>query len=589
MDNFFLNFKKSFSHVYKNAKGAFYITIIQAIVNASQVYVLAYINRLILNRLSIALNLEPNWQDVLVPIVEVVILNWLIVLLYSAVGKIFQYYMAKSTLKYNIIATQQLYTKLANMDISYFDNPQENNHVKQAYQDMVGYFSLFQSAVGLFLAFFSFVLSFVIIVRFNPLLTVLVLVSLIPSFFLKRYIRKSNYDLERSLNGLNRRVDYLGGIFQGQHSAQDLRLYPSFFRMAMNKYVFYSEKRNSEKMALQRKNSLWEVGYAILYGLLNVLINIYILFTIIKKTLAIGDLSYYTTITGNLGKNVESCFTSISELALSNARVTNYRLFLEKKPEVDREGTDPVADLSVHTFEFHDVTFRYPNTDKDVLRCVSFSFSSNQKIAFAGLIGCVKTTLIKLLLRFYDPTSGEIYLDGKNIKEYDVVSYRNLFSAMFQNFANYSFTVEENVTLSDENVDRKKVLDILEQFGMSHISLDAEYSKTFSEDGLIFSKGQAQLFNMMRAFYCDASVYIFDEPSASMDAKAEAAIVDHLFDHVLEKGFVFISHRLSNLKNMDQIVYLENGQILESGTHEQLINNGGEYSKLYYSQLKRYI
>lgn len=250
----------------------------------------------------------------------------------------------------------------------------------------------------------------------------------------------------------------------------------------------------------------------------------------------------------------------------------------------------PISNTSSHKFEFVNVSFTYPHTEKEVLTNISFSFYSNETIALAGINGCGKTTIIKLLLRFYEPSQGAILMDGVDISKYDLTAYRQMFSAMFQSYNNYNITIRENITLSEKNNDDGAIFELLEKFKAPSVlkNLDVEYSKTFSENGIVLSKGQAQLFNMLRVFYNESLFYIFDEPSASMDATTEETIVQNILELCTQKGALFISHRLSNLTRMDRILFLQDGKLLENGTHEQLIKSEGEYFKLFMIQKERY-
>ena len=234
---------------------------------------------------------------------------------------------------------------------------------------------------------------------------------------------------------------------------------------------------------------------------------------------------------------------------------------------------------SEHTIEFVDVTFRYPGTQRDVLKNVSFTIKPGETLALVGLNGAGKTTLIKLLTRLYDPTAGQILLDGKDLRDYDVKSLYQTFGIIFQDFGKYALTVEENIRLGDihSNAPMEKVEYASRQStAEAYISnLPGGYGtplmRIFERDGLELSIGQWQKLAIARAFYADSDIMILDEPTASLDPMAEQEIFNQ-FDRLRNnKTTVFVSHRLSSATIADQIIVIENGCLIEKGSHRELM------------------
>ena len=586
--------KKAFALVRQNAKGAYYFTFIGAVVSTSQSYIFAIINRLLLNELAVALSAQETAISLIMPVAKLVIINWLLILAYNLVNKIISYISAASIMKYDLTLQKEFLFKLSALDISFFDNPEMNNKANQAQKDMKGYVAIFENSVKLILSLLSFALALSIILKFDWILTIIVIVAVFPSFFLNQYIQRVNYQLEQKLNGVDRKVSYFSNLFKGKNEAQDIRLSNAFLSLLMNKFELYSIERNQKKLKLHKRNSIIDFFFSIFHGILNTGINLYILYTIIFQKLAIGDFSYYTTITGNLRRSIDDSFSCINGIILSIQRAENYESFLKTPNQLCIAGARKISNKSVHTVEFKNVFFQYPSTPTFALNNLNFCFLTNEKIAFAGTNGAGKTTIIKLLLRFYDPTKGEILLDGINIQEYDINEYRKLFSPMFQNYVNYCMTIGENISFNeggpqtDEIISALKIAGIQNQTNYSEY-IQSEYSKRFDKNGLILSPGQAQRLNMARAIFRNSAVYIFDEPSASMDAKAENEIFEKVFEFTQNKGVILVSHRLSNLKRMNTIFYLSEGALIECGDHKQLIAQKGEYYNLYNIQLSGYI
>jgi ATP-binding cassette subfamily B protein len=245
------------------------------------------------------------------------------------------------------------------------------------------------------------------------------------------------------------------------------------------------------------------------------------------------------------------------------------------------------------TIEFVNVSFVYPDSKQIVLNNLSFCIHAGERIAFAGLNGAGKSTIIKLLFRLYDPTSGTILYNGKDIRLFELTQYRKQFSAMLQDSTVYSLSLKDNVTMSDcdRKENDKEIVDILNRSGLNvNIEdLNLRVGKDFSSDGIILSKGQAQSLHLARLLYKNSAFCVFDEPASNLDATVEKQLFDQIFSNFSSgQTIILISHRLCNLKKVDKIIFIENGKNIETGTHDQLIANMGEYYKLYQIQAERY-
>lgn len=245
------------------------------------------------------------------------------------------------------------------------------------------------------------------------------------------------------------------------------------------------------------------------------------------------------------------------------------------------------------TLKLYNVGFSYNNTDY-VLNGINLEIKPKDKIAVVGYNGAGKTTLVKLLLRLYDATDGTIFLDGKNITDYKLNDYRNLFGTAFQDFKIFSCSLRENVTLSTDKADDSEVTNVLESAGMaSKLSalkdgLDTQLTTEFSDDGVNLSGGEAQKTAIARAFYRKAPIIILDEPSAALDPISEYEFNNSILKEGKDKTVVFISHRLSTTRNADKIIMLENGQIIEYGSHSELLKQDGKYAEMWRVQAGQY-
>ena len=246
---------------------------------------------------------------------------------------------------------------------------------------------------------------------------------------------------------------------------------------------------------------------------------------------------------------------------------------------------------------FRDVSFRYPEADRPVLEHCSFTIHPGECVGLVGLNGSGKSTIVKLLCRFYDTSDGEILIDGVNIREYQLDKLRALFGTLFQETVAYSFTLRENIALSDLDgiEDAERIGKACIQSGVTDFTADWEkgidenMTRRFAEDGKELSGGQWQRVALARAFFRNSPVILLDEPSAALDPVAEHQIFEDFKQISKGKSTILISHRLSSIRLADKILVLENGRILEEGGHDALLAKGGRYAYLFGLQASKYV
>lgn len=270
----------------------------------------------------------------------------------------------------------------------------------------------------------------------------------------------------------------------------------------------------------------------------------------------------------------------------------NLRDFFEYESEI-RDGTR-TAD-KFQSLEFKNVTFRYPSAKKNSIENASFKIEKGETVAVVGINGAGKSTLVKLLLRFYDVTEGEILYNGVNIKEYTVESLRNAFSTVFQDYKNFAVSVFENVICREcSEEDKIKAQKALEAAGVwDKVQAlpnggDTVLTREFDETGAGLSGGENQKVSVARLFAGDYEIAVLDEPSSALDPIAEYKMYENLIKATKDKTVIYISHRLSSAVLSDRVIVLENGNIIESGTHKELMARGGKYSEMFNLQASAY-
>lgn len=313
--------------------------------------------------------------------------------------------------------------------------------------------------------------------------------------------------------------------------------------------------------------------------------------------LAIGQFTLYFQQTLNLAKSAEGILDHYSSMSMRSKYIDQYFELLEYPNSIvlpDNPISIPKTP-NPPILEFKNVSFRYPESKRYILKDFSLTIKSGEKVALVGENGAGKSTLIKLILRFYDPTSGEILLNGVNIKGVDLSRWYSQIGALFQDFIKYQFTFKENVIFGDvsKRNDLLAIKNAIQKAGADSYlkdlpnGIDQMVGKTF-ENGVDLSGGQWQKLALARAFFRDAPILILDEPTSAIDAKAEYEIFQKVDELQKDKTVVIISHRFSTVRNADRILVLEGGKIVEEGNHKELMKKSGLYAELFELQAQGY-
>lgn len=443
----------------------------------------------------------------------------------------------------------------------------------------------------------TFISMISIIFMYYPLIALFYISMTIPGVMINNIQARKMYQFSIDSIPETRKKDYYYSILTQSYYAKDLRLY-NLSKPFRNKFNELWNEISGEREKIFRKGFkvlnfatfLSSVGYVVLY--------VYLIYKMYNGDLSIGGLAAFTagifTVSNNFSALVGSFITYNSVFM---PKVLNVIEFFNWKNENDEKSEHlQLAQLDGFDLTFKNVTFKYPNTDNVILSDLSFNITNGEKVALVGVNGAGKSTIVKLLLRMYEPDEGEILINGVNINNYSVNSYRKNFSACFQDVVHYSLTFAENVALSNlKNIDNKDdIIYAANASGLENIhenwdkKLNTPLTRCFEEDGVELSGGQWQKIAIARAFFKNASFIILDEPSAALDPKAESQIFNSFSDLCGNKSGLLISHRLSSIMLVDKIIFLENGQITESGTHNELINRGGTYAKMYTLQAEKY-
>ena len=340
----------------------------------------------------------------------------------------------------------------------------------------------------------------------------------------------------------------------------------------------------SKKKGILRKRAFM----AGLFGMFPEIVNFLLLFTVVLGVLegknTVGDFSWYAGICSQMVAYIRLLSILISNIYDNQLKLEHMREFRHVQVKKIVDGKDDLEEIT--SIVFDNVGFRYPGSDRMALSNINFTLQKGECILLAGANGSGKSTMIKLLLRLYDATQGEIRINGKNIKEYNLRSLRIQFGVYFQNSVDFAFTLKENMVF-DEKMDDGLCSDILKRcYGADILSLCGNnlhitMGKAFDEDGMEFSIGQKQKIAIARALCHERSCYVLDEPSSSLDPLAENAVYDYIKEKSKGKITLFISHRLSFVKFATYVLVMEDGTLVEQGKPQELLSRNGKFYELY--------
>ena len=501
--------------------------------------------------------------------------------------------MPKQKEKLYFAIYKTIYEKAAKMDYEAYDNPEYYNDLVLAMNSMnERAYAVLSNTQDILSNTVSVLTIGAVIISIDPICLVFVAVCVAIMTPIGRLIAKVNVERTEVMTPLDRKNLYFSRVFYLQDYAKELRLSGAgkMIETRYNRNITDRIKTISPYLTKQWK--LYFCQEALPMTLL-IYLGISLLMgykAIVTKDVTMGDFA--ATFNGAASIST-SVFAITSNFAISfrenSLYVEKFRRFMNAKEKMI-SGSKTTVFENPPTIKFENVSFKYPGTDKYVLKNISFEISPYKKVALVGYNGAGKTTLTNLLLRLYDVTEGAITIDGVNIKDWDIASYHKNFAAVFQDFSIFGATLGENVSMNDSH-DKEKALEALKSAHFDRKlpeGTDSILLREFDDDGMSLSGGEAQKIAIARAFYKNCAFAILDEPSANLDPVAEHTLNQSMVKAANQKTVLFISHRLSTTVMADEIYMLENGEIIEHGSHEELMKNNGKYAYMFRLQAEKY-
>lgn len=495
----------------------------------------------------------------------------------------------------------QIMEKAKTIDLASFDMPDFYESLENANREAgnkpIHVLSSTLHSISLIIS----LISYIIILATAPGMwwtAIVMLVVSVPSAIINFTYRKKNFMYMRRKSIDRRQMNYYSELMVNKDMVKEIRMF-GLADEFIGRYDSVFAKYYSGIRKLIVKENVWHIVTTLISSIINCVFFAAIATLVFSGRIQIGDYQLYTSSLTSIASTVASLITISATVYEGTLFIDNLISFMDAKPTVVPSVDNPVSpEYGVpHTIEFKNVSFSYPGTSRKVLDNINLTIDPGETLVLVGLNGAGKTTLLKLLTRLYDPTEGEILLDGRNIKEYDTAALYKLFGIIFQDFGKYAVTVSENISFGDisKEVDDSRIRDAAAQANAEDYikalpnAYNTSLMKYFDQNGIELSIGQWQKLSIARAFYSNSDIIILDEPTASLDAIAEQEIFNQFECLRKDKTTIFVSHRLSSATIASKIIVLENGKIVEEGNHKTLMALGGKYHNLFTVQAYRYI
>ena len=435
-----------------------------------------------------------------------------------------------------------------------------------------------------------------LIVSIDPMFLILAFLPLLCTLLIGKKRNRIRYEYHMKNVEVGRQRDYVRRTFYLKDFSKEMRLTEMWKVMYKRMHTSISEMKGFVK----------QYGYKIMFFryLFDLVFDVVVYTgtiilaafkTLVLKTMLLGDCFVVINSIRNISSNVNYVGDVVLKLDENSLYVDNLRSFLEYDVRIAEDENAPVVPC-FQILELKNMTFGYEGQDTPALSNVSLTVHAGERIAIVGHNGAGKTTLVKLLQRLYDPSEGEILLNGENIKNYRLSSYRNLFGTVFQDYRLFATTVAENVMLRGDipDEDRANVKNALIRTGIYEKietlsnGVDSNVTREFDNAGAMFSGGEAQKVSIARIFAGKQEIVIMDEPTSALDPIAEQEMYRNMFEACEGKTVIFISHRLSSATMADRVYMFENGEIIEQGTHSELLAMNGKYADMWHKQADTY-
>jgi len=516
-------------------------------------------------------------------------------LVFSALTRAIDYTDSLLADRYTHHVSIEVMRQAARLDLTTYEDPDFYDRLERARVQATDRLAMIQQMGRLFLQVLTTVIWSAQLVYYSPFLMLLLVAGVLPSFFGETHFAFLGYAKNFRQTPIKRIMDYLRLVGGSKEAAKELKLF-NLSDYLTNRFAKLSEQIYRENVNLSQRKLLWGgllslLGTCGYYGA-----YVFAIWEALHGKYTVGAFFLITTAIQQASGNLQQAFSTASGIADQALFLTDLIGFFELKPVVQSKPNALPAPRPIRRgFEFRNVSFAYPGTERRVLKDFNFTIEPGQRIALIGENGQGKTTVVKLITRLYDPTEGEILLDGIDLREYSIDDLHREMGVIFQDFMRYEMTVRENIGVghvevphSDQDIElaarKSMAAEVVDKLPGGY---DQMLGRRFVS-GLDLSGGEWQRIALARAYLRDAQLLVLDEPTAALDAKSELEVFERFAELTTGKMALLISHRFSTVRMADRIVVLSGGRLVEEGTHQQLIALGGQYAAMFEMQAASY-
>jgi ATP-binding cassette, subfamily B, bacterial len=513
----------------------------------------------------------------------------------SMLARVMDYLDSLLTDKYTRHVSIEVMRHAAELDLTAYEDPVFYDRLERARVQATDRLGMIQSIGQLLQQVVTAGSLSISIAFFSPWLLLILIAGVVPAFLGESHFAFLGYAKNFRQTPTRRQLDYLRILGGSKEAAKELRLF-GLSKFLTERFTRLSDDIYRENVELFGRRlragailSIWgTLGYYAAYA--------WVIWRTLAGAISIGTLVFLAGAILQASSNIQQMFTTASGIADQALFLTDLLAFFEMKPTIrSKPNALPAPRPIMRGFEFRDVAFCYPGTTRPVIDRLNFTLSPGERVALIGENGEGKTTIVKLMTRLYDPTAGQVLLDGVDLREYDLEDLYREIGVIFQDFMHYEMTARENIAVGRiDDINAHELIMDAAQKSLAHqvvAKLPGGYDQMLGRrflDGVDLSGGEWQKLALARAYLRDAQLLILDEPTAALDARSEFEVFNRFAELAEGKMALFISHRFSTVRMADRIVVLANGRIAEDGDHRQLMALGGRYAEMFELQAASY-
>lgn len=497
--------------------------------------------------------------------------------------------------KYMRHVSIQVMRHSADLDLIAYEDPVFYDRLERARVQATDRLGMIQSIGRLVQQLITALTLSISIMLFSPWLMLLLIAGVLPAFLGESHFAFLGYAKNFRQTPIRRQLDYLRVLGGSREAAKELKLF-GLSRFLTDRFTRLSDQIYVENVALSKRRLIAGSFLSIIGTMGYYSAYVWVIWKTLSGDLSIGTLTFLSGAIMQASSNIQQIFSTASSIADQALFLTDLLAFFDMKPTIrSKPNALPTPRPIQRGFEFLGVSFRYPGSPRLILNRLDFHLRPGERVALIGENGQGKTTIVKLITRLYDPTEGQVLLDGVDLREYDLEDLYREIGVIFQDFMRYEMTARENIAVG--KIDELENLALIEQAARKSLAdqvihkIPQHYEQMLGrrfETGVDLSGGEWQKVALARAYLRNAQLLILDEPTAALDARSEFEVFRRFAELTLGKMALFISHRFSTVRMADRIVVLENGQIAEEGTHDVLASLGGRYAEMFEMQAASY-